>query len=226
MPLSVTVCIAAISNLGDFVVTLSDTMFANEERSVDSGRSKVAFLHDRWICMYAGDPSAFREVHPSISRGLDGTPSNVADVVAAVKSGYTKARMRRAESLVLHDCMMTYEDFLERGRSKLGDKVFERKLKEIGELQMGLDLLIAGLDDGPSDAHILSADPYGICTSHDDMGFHAIGSGAVAALAWLHVNDDFRNEGYVVPIAHRLLEAKYCAETSGFVGKKSMTLLP
>jgi hypothetical protein len=60
---------------------------------------------------------------------------------------------------------------------------------------------------------------------HDDTGFHAIGSGATAALAWLQTNDDFRDARYVVPIAHRLIEAKYCAETSGYVGKKRFDIV-
>jgi hypothetical protein len=226
LPDLMTVCIAARSQYGHFVVTVSDTMFAAVDRSVDSGRSKVEIVNDRWVCMYSADESGtFLEVYPSIKRQLASSPANLADVIAAVESSYREALIRRFERRILHDCMMTHDEFIKSGRQTLGDRVFELKLDEMSRMNLALEVLMAGFDEGYGATHIISADAYGVCTIHDDMGFYAIGSGASAALAWLHTNDDFRNALYVVPIAHRLIEAKYCAETSTSVGKKKFDIV-
>lgn len=221
-----TVCIAARSNIGDFVVTLSDTMFANDHRSVDSGRSKVEILNERWVFMYAAaDPTAFREVYPLIKRRLESVAKNVLNVQAAVESAYSEALAHRIDQRLVRTCMMSGEEFRQHGHKKLPKATYERELWETSQMNMGVELLIAGTNDDDAEAHILSADASGVCTLHDDVGFFAIGSGAWAALAWLHTNDDFRDARHVVPIAHRLIEAKFCAETSVNVGSKRFDIV-
>jgi 20S proteasome alpha/beta subunit len=215
-----TVCIAARSSIGEFVVTISDTMFSSDERSVDSGGQKVKILNERWVFMYAGDPTAFHEVYRLIVSRLEPGVSNDANVQAAVESAYSELLARRIDRYLDRTCGMTGEEFRQNGHRRMPKATYERELAEISQMDIGVELLIAGMNEDDAETHIISADVTGNCTLHDDIGFFAIGSGAWAALAWLHTNDDFRDSHYVVPIAHRLIEAKFCAETSVNVGSK------
>jgi hypothetical protein len=170
--------------------------------------------------MYAADDvSAFPEVLRPIREKLQGGAANFEDVVSAVTAAYRLARKARFERVILNDCLMTHEEFLQHGLERLGEAIFTRKLYEMDQMGLGMQLLIAGFDDA-SVPHIMSCDSFGRVTLHDALSFHAIGAGDFAALGSLHRNDKFRFSGDIEHIAHRLMEAKYCAETCTAVGKQ------
>jgi hypothetical protein len=220
---SMTVCIAATSPSLGAVVAVVDTMFSSDERSVESGPLKFEILRGRWICMFAGDLTAFRSVMQLMRDQLATSPLNVADIVNAAKSAYDECRKRRFECEVLHGCLMTHDEFMTSGLDQLGERVFAEKLYAMEHLGLGLHLLLTGFDDSKN-SHIISVNDFGVSTLRDDLSFHAIGTGDFAALGSLHRNDDFRFEKDIVRVAHRLMEAKYCAETSGAVGKKAFII--
>ena len=219
----VTVCIAAKSSALGAIVAVSDMMFSNDERSIEGASAKFAsLLPTQWFCWFAGDPTVFAELRRLTCQRLDeAETANLADLLRAVEEAYTEAFKHRVERGVLSVCGLSFDEFFSTGIERLGEVTFQQLFQEIRLADLATELLVAGFDDDKT-PHLFSADRFGVCTLHDVESFHAIGSGANAALGWLHANDKFRYEDDVIHVAHRLVEAKFCAETSRAVGHKTV----
>jgi len=219
----VTVCIAAKSNSLGAIVAVSDMMFSNDERSIEGASAKFASLvPGQWFCWFAGDPTVFAELRRRTCQKFEeAQTANLPDLLTAIEEAYTDTLKHRVERQVLSVCGLKYDEFFSTGIERLGEMIFQQLFQEIRFVDLGTELLIAGFDDDKT-PHLFNFDKFGICTLHDVEAFHAIGSGANAALGWLHANDKFRYEDDVVHIAHRLVEAKFCAETSRAVGSRTV----
>ena len=231
-----TVCIAAINEADHAIVTVNDTMLADDTGAVDFADFKLAWLvHDdrrgvSWRCLYAGLPTVFRTVTEHVQAAIGNSLArSCAEVMRAVENAYDAVINRRIEREVL--AQMYGIDFakfskLRRGphREGIEARIFEANAAIRNEmLYVGVPttLLVFGFD-AQRDPHIFSTDGIGKCTSHDDIGYYAIGVGADAARAWLLATNDFRHAKPVSTTAFRLLEAKFLAENSPFVGKVTL----
>ncbi len=218
-----TVCIAACSHRDQTIVCATDMKVSMSDLSMSADAGfKLAYYGDNWVCMIAGDASPYKDVRRHFAEYVrkNGITSLKTAMSFQIEEGFTygfqNETRRRAEAEILFPYGLTFDNYRDEG-PKLGPETFSRILFDLQNKELGLKLMLTGFD--PDSCHIFTIEKRGIPEHFE--GFWAIGSGDLAALGSLF------NSGVSVlspadEIFYRVCCAKFAAETSPGVGKKTI----
>jgi hypothetical protein len=206
-----TVCIAALADVGKSLVMACDSMLSTIEFSGDKVAFKLYPLSDRfhWWAMIAADDLS--HVVPIIDaatlRLLDLSDANntVAHTERAVVAAYQDVRTQYAQDFILVPIGLTMQDLKEhRPDNSLVD--------ELNSVDLRCQVLVAGFDrDG--DGHIFSVENPGIGKNHDPVGWASIGAGGYSATSTLlHHSVNFEME--LARVLYHVCEAKFMSESA------------
>lgn len=218
----VTVCIAAVCPALGRIVWASDSLISSETAAVE-GAVKMAEIKQygaKWMVLFAGDAHRFRALVEHAQRLIAG--GTLPHVMDAFSDAYKIELLKRIETEILLPYGWTRDEFLDKGRERLGDARFGLLVDQITQTKLSIDLLIAGFsDDGGM--HMFQMDAYGVSTRIDQVRFHAIGVGANAAFGALYPVSYIFDEREPEQIVYRMCAAKFSAEAVPGVGE--MTFL-
>lgn len=212
-----TLCIAAVARGGGdpSYITVSDRMMSTMSMSAEPEVTKTSFIGTkiRWAVMFAGDPT---HAYSIISRVINSTADQTetfAVMEAAFKTAFKVELGQKINDELLSPMGITREQFQRDGKEAFGRDIFSKMLYQINSAKLETDLLIGNA------SRIFSVSDPGTIEYHDQLGFHAIGSGAVLAEASLMGTVDSLHP--VNDIMYRLLEAKFRGESALGVGRKT-----
>jgi hypothetical protein len=220
-----TVCIAAMADVGKSIVIACDSMISTGEVSGDRVAFKIYPLGTNekvWVAMMAGDDIS--QVSPVIQEansrllGIQANQLTTEAVGNEFVAAYQSVRRKYAQDQILSPFGITMEDFRNNGLQIFGDS-YREVAADLTRIDLGCQFLLAGFDrDG--DGHILSVSNPGIVKHHDPVGFWAIGSGSYSALSMLFYHS-IRADLPLPLILYHTCEAKFMAESAFGVGKHS-----
>jgi hypothetical protein len=225
-----TVCIAAIADLGETVVAITDTMLSVEGTGLSmTADSNIFFkgggIHKDWYALYSGSVSLPVPIVIEARDTLPEGPLRLAQVVSVFRKAYQKHLAQRVADEVLSPGF-DVDSFYRRGLSELGEMGFTEKRRDF-EYRMQtdpiMDFLVYGFDPS-GHAHIFTVSNPGVVTYHDNEGFWAIGSGQQVGITALM----FHQYNKMFPLAwsmYHVCEAKFMAERSPGVGEESFILI-
>lgn|ERR1035438_1372909 len=212
-----TVCIAALANVGKSLVLACDSRLSAESFSGDNTAIKMYGLTSpfQWWAMVAGDVShAIPVIEAATLRLLALTDAtNTRETVErAVVSAYQGVRRQLAEDSVLTPLGFDWE-YLQRGDSDIAGKLVE----DLKQVTLGCEFLVAGFDWN-GDGYIFSVAHPGIVKNHNMCGYEAIGTGAYNSLATL-MHHSVNQEMELARVLYHVCEAKFMAESADGVGR-------
>src|SRR5260221_8648182 len=236
LPDPMTVCIAAISNNHDAIITASDMMLSDDVSSIDNAAFKTRALtnpgaEENWHCMYAGSPDTFDELFWNIRAHLKEHPQDSESdtaMKAAVEKAYSTVTTHRIETGVLSAFGISRDEFFQTGVQRFGESYFKQLAEECRSVKLDTDMLVVGFEvrkfatHNARVPHIFTAQKEtGTCASQDQLKFQAIGAGAWAAMGSLF-SREFLTERSVNEIVYILCEAKFVSEMARSVGGSTM----
>jgi ATP-dependent protease HslVU (ClpYQ) peptidase subunit len=208
-----TVCIAAASNDGRFVVTATDGQLTFGEITADVMLGKRVWFDD-WQCMYAGEPAncqmIFEEMH-TVHSGQPLTRENIKTVMLAA---YRKRMSASLSASVLAPYDLSMDEFKKDGLSMFGEREFTRlsQLLEDHAYQYRDQLLIVGWGKTIHANMIYKIEPHRD-RDYKYEGIAAIGSGEVTALSTMLLLGQSR-QTLLVDTLYNVAAAKFSAEKS------------
>jgi 20S proteasome alpha/beta subunit len=215
-----TVCVAALADVGKSIVLACDSMLSGGEFSGDKVAHKLYPLSGQfhWCAMAAGDD--ITHIAPVIDGavlgllGLTDVTNTAENVERTVVAAYQNVRIRHAEDMVLAPIGMTMESFLQKTEWQ------NNLVDELRAVDLGCQVLVAGFD-WTGDGHIFTVEHPGIVRNHDFSGWASIGNGAYSAISMLL----FHSVSYDMELArviYHVCEAKFMAESAPGVGKHTV----
>jgi len=217
----VTICIAAITGAGEHIVTASDRMISYDEfiPAGDDATLKQRKIAKAWGMMFAGTVSLFMPLLERILNNIDHeSDCDLEQVQECVRNAYRSLFNERFSSDYLSRyCISDIEMFRTCGLEQFGNERFSHICDKIDSFDLGIDLLVYGFDSNGK-AHIFQASNPGRVTSHDLLGYGAVGSGCWMATASLVRKMMPYN---LDATAYRLLDAKFSSETAPGVGRST-----
>ncbi len=191
-----TVCVAAIYNMGWGLVACSDRMLSASSQ-FESPEAKVYRFTTSIVGMFSGEDISFqRLVHDRIKARIDAKIKEnplrwltVEEVAYLYQDCYNEARRHAAEQAVLVPFGLTVDEFVKVGAS-MNPRLAEQLAAELRAYRVPvIAALIIGMDqigNSPvSNAHIYKFENWngrdGTISCEDAVGFAAIGSGGVHA---------------------------------------------
>lgn len=220
-----TVCIAAIPQFTDSIVLTSDQLLSSDVASVD-GAMKVAALvpGTEWYVMFAGDPARFLSLMDRL-RGVLGdkrtTRLSLGTLTAAFEQAYALELLKFVETEILLPYGLSRDDFIQKGKAWLGDR-FNYLFDQISDASLDLEIMVAGLD-AEAKTRLFSVSPRGAIV-RVILPYHAIGSGAFAALGTLYHLSSFPTHDLSETV-YRTCAAKFAAENVPSVGLSTYALI-
>ena len=178
-----TVCIAALCNDGDEprAVVAADRMvtlggFIQFEHAVP----KMAPASQYALAMIAGDALIGARIAKAVENAAAGTSPAVTDVAQALAAEYLSARESQLDEQLLRPRGLDLQSFYG-AHASLNPQITAMLDNQMAQFNLGVELLLAGVD--PSGAHIHTVqNPGGSDRLHDQIGYAAIGSGAIHAI--------------------------------------------
>jgi hypothetical protein len=216
-----TLCIAAIAKRDKRIVTVSDHMLTVESISMTAdvfSTSKVTLIGSgrRWISLFAGETSVAAKINSAVSVSLGNAIPTAAQVQATYKHEVREALKEKMENEFLSIYGMSRDQFVEKGRAAFGDEEFTKMKDQMRKFHLGTDFLVGGFDENGR-TYLFSVNHPGVITSHEQLGFHAVGTGDLLANASLFFNFIYANS--LAEVVYRLAEAKFRGEAAPGVGK-------
>jgi len=213
-----TICLAAICDNSSKLVIASDSMITNPALSIEFEHptKKMTELSDNCVALTAGDALAHTELFNSVQIEIEKLKSpTLKNIIPKIKDCYQEIRKREiTEKYLLPRGFDGFSDFYQAQRM-VNAEITQRIQFQIDEYDYGLEILIAGIEEGK--AHIYEIFNPGTSKCFDSIGFHAIGSGVPHALNSLIArgcNQDMCLEECLITI----YEAKKMAEKAPGVG--------
>ena len=165
------------------VVLASDTMVTNQALSLEfeHENQKVTKLSENCVALTAGDALAHTELFGNV-RSLIAQlrQPSVVGIVENIKNTYQTIRKRQIEERILKPKgFESILHFYQIQTSLIPDVAMSIQI-QIDQYKYGLEILVAGVDNGQ--AHIYGISDPGTSYCFDSIGFHAVGSGAPHAL--------------------------------------------
>lgn len=227
--LNVTVCIAAMCESGRKIVAASDQMVTFGDFSADGVALKSDPIHRDWHVLFAGDDIG--HVRPILSQvkyvlhtAYKNRQTRVdGEVRFVLEMAYQDRLNAEIEARVLKRNGFTAKTFARNGVKLLTAERYHHLCARIDKVDLGCVFLVAGFDP-QGDGHIFSLDGGRLAKSRDEVGFWAIGSGAhpaVSSLAFHAHYHDFNQHSDLATCVYHVLEAKFMAQSNGFVGEKT-----
>lgn len=206
LPRIMTICIAAMSRDRERIVAVSDMkLSAGDWTSADLATIKTLPIKfaPRWQGMYAGDPSdaeyLLAHVESALATRTSKGPPTSQEMRDAIGRAYAALRVDLAATTILAPLGVTHSEFKKSGRHIFGDDYFRQICGDMRQIVVDAELIVFGFDRDHV-AHILTSSRehgptkvYGPCTSHDKLGFHAIGTGAFGAMTVLYATFESRS---------------------------------
>ena len=180
-----TICLALICSNHKGVVAVSDRMVSDESLSLEAEQStrKMQSIGRDFAALTAGDALAHTDLLRQAAEDLSETNQpTVREVAQVVEETFIQERKSLAEKSVLRRIGLDYDTFLDRQRD-LAPEVTSTLVTELQLVELGLEILIAGMDS--SGAHLYRIEDPGIAICCDSIGYAAIGSGLPHAEGFL-----------------------------------------
>jgi hypothetical protein len=224
----VTVCIGVITRFTDKIVLVSDQMLSSDENSVE-GVMKWATIAPgtEWYVMFAGDPSRFPTLMDRVREvmgDIRNTRLTLATVTETFERAYRFELLRLIEADILRPYGLSHDEFIWKGKRLLGEVRFNHVMDQIVATDLGIDVLVAGLD-AEGQTQLFSVSPRGIVTPAA-LPYHAIGAGALVALSALYPLTHFpASISDLTETVYRVCAAKFAAEAVPSVGKSTHAMI-
>ncbi len=217
-----TVCIAVTPRFTTSIVVATDTLLSSDINSA-RGEPKFTRLSPKlpWIVMFAGASHRFRPIVEGMREHLgDGESPRLA--VETVVNSAEHTYQRELEGLVNAEVLAPYglsrREFIENGLKWFGEARYGQLLAQINELDLGIELLVAGLD-GYAQTQMFAVSSRGV-VERMALPYHAIGSGAYLALGTLYQLAHFPGPDLAETV-YRVCAAKFAAEAAPGVGAET-----
>lgn len=198
------------------VILISDRMVTTSNGSLAfEHEAKCAFAASNALVLTAGSIHE-PELITSTQTEMKGKASLV-EIAESLAKNYRKVRRKRVEHEVLEEMgILSFDDFYNRQNS-LHENVVLELTRKIEKYDLGLHLLLGGVDEK---AHLYRISEPGTYRSFDELGFCCIGSGD------RHADPVFAFYGFSprLSVAEALsiaFEAKKRAEMAGGVGRQT-----
>jgi len=138
-------------------------------------------LSDNCIALTSGDALAHTELFTSVQTEIEKLRSpTVKNIILKIKECYQTIRKEEiTEKYLIPRGFDSFNDFYQAQRM-LNNEISQRIQFQIEDYDYGLEILIAGIEEG--EAHIHEIFDPGTSKCFDAIGFHAIGSGVPHAL--------------------------------------------
>lgn len=224
-----TTCIAAI--VGGFfratpnIVTVSDTKASFGGSYSTEGVMKLEHFHRQWATLIAGDDIGQCDlVIERAKKLLRSKVGGLQVVMDGFKAAYKQQFHSAVEDELLAPFDMTLDQFRRRGKTELNAEVFADLSFQIRNFKLGCKFLVYGFDDKKR-PHLFSVDSPGQVTSHDRLGFWAIGSGARSALSMLAALGQTAGVTPLSSTIYNVLAAKYISEGASDVGRQTFLFI-
>jgi 20S proteasome alpha/beta subunit len=221
-PRNMTICIAAICDAGQTIVTAADREYGVGFTSGEFDDPKIMPLFGKWSIAIAGKVAESTEVMGAIRSlekapsGDDGTP---LDIMAMAEKGYRKVRLAKAEGSFLATRGWSLDDFRQFGAQRMPPTTYGTIDAQFSLFDLGVELLIAGFDRDQF-ASVLTVKNPGMCVDHSKLGFWCIGSGATLAQTSMFARN-YSLRWSVEKAAYSVYEAKKIAERATGVGPET-----
>ncbi len=202
------------------IIAVCDKMLSNDTMTQHLPYAKLIKLHDTWLVGYAGLPEHLMPIYNAVR--LSTNPASTSDqIYEAFAEEYRKRRQGIVEALILGSYGLTMGQFVQSGLKKLGVKKFSELCAKIEKYDMGTEFIVGGWQPGELwDMRISAIVNPGIVRNKTMYGFHAIGIGDEIAIGHLAAVYDSFAPG--MEPHYRILESKFMAESSPFVGPESV----
>ena len=217
-----TVCVAAICDNNNSIVTASDMMLSYDSFSADLA-VKAMQIHPNWQALFAGNVSACWPILREAKARSVTRENTVEQVKASCREAYGNQFQRYITHKVLVRYGFDLESFKENGLKQLGRDVFNSLCRQIDQINFDCEFLICGFDKDKN-PHIFTVSNPGIATEHSPPGFYAIGSGEFSALSTL-VFHRFKSGMQLARGIYHVCEAKFMAESAVGVGSPTNALI-
>lgn len=220
-----TVCIAAISDVDNAIVTVSDMMLSNDGISSDHplySKRDVLGPHYRWCMYFAGDPSVRLDVARRVNDALKDADHAVPAVAQAVEAAFRDVLKLKVEGEILSRLGVDRDRFWREGRQACGDSLFVQIAQQVRAAKLSTTFLLAGFEPNGRPRMFVVEDP-GVVRHCEQDGFAAIGNGETAALCAL--NTSYRPRLSVAELVYRACEAKFLAEKAAGVGPRTLVTI-
>jgi len=223
--------IVVIFNNHEGIVCISDQKATFSDFAADHAAVKTKRIYRRWWVIYAGNDVEYADGiirEATISLGEDDAPpKTMKAVIAALNDAYWNLVHSQIEARVLRKHKFTVDSFRETGSKKCTATVYNNLCAKIDKVEISLTFLLFGFDERGK-AHIFLVDGREEPKCYDAIGVWAIGSGAHAALSSLAFHIDRKEltkyDESVEETVYFACEAKFMAESSGYVGRDSALL--
>jgi len=141
---------------------------------------KILKVTEKVVILMAGDAIA----GSSLARGVDSAFPNVAPSVVTVAEHsaalYANLRDKKIETDIFRPRGLTRQQFYEK-QTAIPQQLAFALDQEVKNTNLGVEILVAGVDDSGSQLHVIG-NPGNAYSDMRQIGFHAIGSGALHAL--------------------------------------------
>jgi len=227
-----TLCVAAVCRKDEnapYIVTASDYLLSSGITSTEARMPKYAYASPwephSWGMMYSGDPTTAKLIlsyaFQILKEKTSETTCGVEAVMAAYEEAFQRTLARIAEDRYLGRLLTNMEHFRSFGKDQLGEKAFLMLLKKIERVKLSVDVLIAGFSVNGKPSIFKVSDDFGVATDfYDQIGYAAIGQGAIAAE---HSMDAlFDPIAPLDEIIYRVAEAKFKGELARSVGSSTL----
>jgi hypothetical protein len=215
-----TVCISGICNSQKAIVLASDGMITSSMPPIqfETITKKMTVLSDTCIALTAGDALAYAELFSMVKLEIDKEKEKgIDDIVAKIKEGYKFLRKRTIQERILNPrAFDDFNSFYEKQQTLLKEVALTIQ-REIDQFNYRLDILISGISNGK--AHIYAIINPGTSICYDNLGFNAIGIGAIHAINVL-VARECHSQKSLEEVFLIIYEAKKRAEIAPGVGSK------
>ncbi|HVC07162.1 MAG TPA: hypothetical protein VND98_06230 [Solirubrobacterales bacterium] len=178
-----TVCVAALCGEGEdprVVVAADHLVTSGGFMEFEHPGSKIVKLCDQALVMVAGNTNDGMRLVNEAAADMSDEEIVISDLAEDLGRRYAAARLRRAEQGVLVSRGLNFETFYKM-HAQLNPQVVMLLDNALGEWALGVELLLAGVDDTGGHIHT-NADPGGGNQDHGPIGWAAIGTGAVHVL--------------------------------------------
>jgi ATP-dependent protease HslVU (ClpYQ) peptidase subunit len=208
-----TVCIAAASNDGRFVVTATDGQLTFGEITADVMLGKRVWFDD-WQCMYAGEPANCQMIFEEMHTVHSGQPLTRENIKTVMLTAYRKRMSASLSASVLAPYDLSMDEFKKDGLNMFGEREFSRlsQLLEDHAYQYRDQLLIVGWGKTIHANMIYKIEPQRD-RDYKFEGIAAIGSGEVTALSTMLLLGQSR-QTLLVDTLYNVAAAKFSAEKS------------
>lgn len=223
-----TICIATICDKGACVVVGVDRMFTfgpplNIE--FEPPLSKIDPLSTACVALASGNSVyAYELIRRTQCKFAAGKLASVMDLANTMKEEYALFRDEKIEETVVRaNFGQDFVSFRLRGGLLPGylqmqPAIYQQIVVQTNQFDLGLDLIVSGVDT--TGGHIFYVGHPGTFGNFDKLGYTAIGSGAIHAVAGLSLGGQTPNSSSAETL-YSVYSAKRSAEVAPGVGKET-----